>query len=137
MTPHRTRVLIEHENPHIRQRQAAALEPAGFDVTTCAGPTAPQGQTCPPLAASDCDRLCAADVVVNELPMRHLRVYVAQQALVPDRPVLLGLSEHDEARFPILAQLPHTLPRDATDPVVVHAVQQALSSNDSQQRADS
>lgn len=126
MRERRTRVVIEHENPRVRERQAAVLETAGFDVTTCPGPSGLASGTCPLVADGHCDLVRDADVVVNGLPIGLLGVYVAQRVSLPDEPVLLCVSDRDRARLPVLGDLASTLPRNAPPETLVRAVRQAV-----------
>jgi hypothetical protein len=122
-----TRVLVEHENPRVRDAQAAALTAAGFDVVACPGPAWQEERTCPLLARGYCYKACRSDVIVNGLSLGHLRVYVAQRAYLPNCPVLLALTERERARHPILDSLATTIPRDVTSQALVAAVRDAAA----------
>jgi hypothetical protein len=122
----RTTVLVEHENPRVRAAQAATLEAAGFDVAACSGPAWQQQGTCPLVAHGYCHKAFRADVIVNELPLGHLHVYVAQRAHLPDCPVLLGLSKAERARHPILDSLATTIPRNPTGGALLRIVWEAV-----------
>lgn len=127
MTALRTRVLLEHENPRVLDEQAPVLEAAGFEVTSCAGPSSQDAGACPLVTRGYCHKAVSADVIVNGLPLGHLRVYVAQRAYLPDCPVLLSLSEAQRTRRPILDSLATTIPRTVTAAELVAAVGDAAS----------
>jgi hypothetical protein len=121
----RTRVLLEHENPRILDRQVADLEAAGFEVSTCSGPSRLASRTCPLVAHGRCTAAFAADVIVNNLPFEQLGVYVAQRACLPDRAVLLSLTQREQARHPIVAELSEVIPRNLTGDPLRDAVRAA------------
>jgi hypothetical protein len=127
VTTSTTRVLIEHENPLIRQTQAATLEAAGFDVTTCGGPAAQPGGACPLVTDGYCYDAANADVIVDGLPLGHLRVYVTQRTHLDDGEVLLSLSEAERVRHPILAGVATCVPRNVNGAELVEAVREAAA----------
>lgn len=105
------RVLIEHENPRVAARQASQLHVRGFAVRVCPGPAGLEDGECPLAASGDCEMASTADVIVNELPLGRFPVFAAQRRRLPDRPVLLGLTDEERARFPALAVVAPTIPR--------------------------
>lgn len=121
------RVLIEHENPRRRQRQAADLEAVGFEVETCGGPASLPGRVCPLVTCGRCGAAANAHVIVNQLPLGQIGIYAVQRAWLADAPVVLGLSEADTTRYPALTQLPRVIPRNALGSELVDAVRQAAA----------
>jgi hypothetical protein len=113
------------EDPQQSEAQAATLDAAGFDVTVCSGPSRRDDRACSLLAHGYCAQAYTADVIVNGLPLDHLRVYVAQRAYLPDCPVLLSLNERERARHPIVDSLAATIPRNLTGEALVAAVEAA------------
>lgn len=61
----RTRVLVEHGDPGVRDLVARDLQARGYDVRTCAGPE--RDVACPLLCQQSCPAIDGTDVVVSGL----------------------------------------------------------------------
>lgn len=126
----RTRVLVEHENPRVREAQVATLEAAGFTVATCPEARWPHAHTCALVAYGRCPVAETADVIVNGLPLTRLGIYVAQRDHLPDHRVLLALAPEEQARHPILTGLAAPIERNLTGHALVEAVRAAANRAD-------
>lgn len=107
--------------------QAADLEAAGFEVETCGGPAALPGRACPLVTCGQCDAAASADVIINELPLGQLGVYAVQHHELDDSRVLVGLSDADVARYPVLTHLPRVIARNAVGVELVDAVRAVIA----------
>lgn len=90
----RTRVLVEHPDPTVRDILERTLGDRGYEVLTCGGPRAEEdgAVSCPLLHQEHCPAIDGADLVTNGLPLHRpatrmmLRRLRAQH---PDLPVVL------------------------------------------------
>lgn len=129
--PHgrRPRVLVEHENPQVLARQMRTLEDAGFAVETCLGPSSFRDRTCPLVTRGTCRKAAAADVVLSGLPLGDIGVYIALRTQLPDREVLLALSDAERARIPlpeVLEEVASLVPRNQGREELVATVRSAM-----------
>jgi hypothetical protein len=109
------RVLIEHQNPRILERVAAAARAAGMDVDTCAGPSTFADRTCPMTTGTGCDKAAAADMIVCGLPLEDIGVFIALRREHPDREIVLTLNPSELARLSmpgVIERLATVVPRD-------------------------
>jgi hypothetical protein len=111
------RVLIEHQNPRILERVAAAATEAGLEVDTCCGPSTFPDRTCPMTTGAGCAKAHAADAIVCGLPLEDIGVFIALRRALPDVDIVLTLSEAERARLSmpgVLERLATVVPRDDT-----------------------
>jgi hypothetical protein len=118
----RIRILIEHENPRILSMQRRTLREAGYVVEGCGGPNRQPERCCPLVDGRDCPKAEAADVIINGLPLGRLRVYAAATTRLPDRPVILMLTDEERSRLPVLEELTVVIGRNSSGPALVDAV---------------
>jgi hypothetical protein len=76
------------------------------------------------LAGRACDLFEDADVVLFGLAPGKLRVFFAHR-MNCDRPVVIGLSDAERTRWPILEPLGPWVPRSLRGPQLVPALEQA------------
>lgn len=118
----RIRVLIEHENPRVLSAQRRTLRAAGYLVEGCAGPNRQPERRCPLVDGRDCAKVAAADVIINGLPLGQLYVYVAAAIRLPDRPIILTLTDEERGRLPILEEMSAVIGRNSSGQTLVDAV---------------
>jgi DNA-binding NtrC family response regulator len=90
------RVVVENANRDRALAQTAALDRAGFSVTTCGGPDTLPGRVCPLTNGDSCPWIDVADVVVHDLDLdnpAHQEVLRALRRAYPHVPVVLELAE--------------------------------------------
>ena len=89
-------VVIEGTNRDAAAAQLAALEQAGFSVTTCGGPDALPGGVCPLVGGDPCPWVDAADVIVHDLSLdkpAYREILQELRRTHPDTPVVLEIPE--------------------------------------------
>jgi DNA-binding NtrC family response regulator len=126
-TARRPRVVIENPRGGALAAQAAALEAAGYDVTTCEGPDT---HPCPVLDGQPCEYLEDADVVVYDLDLddpQHRDVLTSVRERYPRLPVVVEATTHtarEHARdlAPCTVVVPYSMEH------VSEAVSEALAS---------
>lgn len=99
MSRRRLTILIEHPGSLVLLDHREQLETAGYEVVTCRGPRSLPDGTCPLVTSGDCPLAARADVIVNALGSRELRVYAAERARLPDVPVCLALDHNERERL--------------------------------------
>jgi CheY-like chemotaxis protein len=95
-------VLVVESDPQLRDRIGEWLEPSGFEVFLCPGPSAPS-YTCLASRARPCALVKAADIIVLDLWLASDSVLAGTTAtellayyLSYDRPVVVIDPGHDE-----------------------------------------
>lgn len=121
----RARVLVENPDGVERWAVSRALEDAGYDVRTCAGPA--EGEECPLLARGRCPLLDEADVVVSTCRLIRSREILAALSSRPGPRVVFEAPKPELERWAELNRDAVLLGLPATERTIADAVAEAVA----------
>lgn len=122
----RVRVLVENPDGVERWALSQALEDAGYDVETCAGPA--EGEECPLVARGGCPLLDEADVLVSTCRLNGSREILAALSSRPGLRVVFEAPKPELERWAALNGDAVLLPLPATERTITNAVGEVAAS---------
>jgi hypothetical protein len=129
-TQRRGRVLVENPDAADRSAHAQILGEAGYEVATCAGPSADDERPsrCPLVEAGSCRLVEGANVVVSTAALGESHaVLAAVRARDPEQPVIFEVPEPAAGAYADVTEGTTLLYFPVTDGMLREAVDAALA----------